>query len=140
MSSSILPPPADKPDDGYNPTWRPETFPSTISGIVEARVTLRYRRPRDPDRPTFEKLTVQTPDGELIDVMCTSIRLGRLVIKHDPRPGDPISITAFGPDSNNWPQFGMVVDRSARVVGGGDEPSEISKQAEELFGDEEAAR
>ena len=69
MSSPILPPPADTPDDGYNATWDPQTFRDTISGVVEARVTLKYRRPLDPERATFEKLTIQTQDGELIDVL-----------------------------------------------------------------------
>ena len=140
---SSIPPPADAPDDGYNPTWRPETFPATISGVVEGRVTLKFTSPLDPNRTTFEKLTIQTPDGELIDVLCGSARLARLVVKHDPRPGDSISITHFGLDGKGWPQFGMNVDRSGRLANREQpelsENEKVNRRARELLGDGEAA-
>lgn len=131
-----LPPPATEPDDGRNETWEPETFPDTIAGEVVSRTTLKFRQPRG-ERETFEKLVVQTPDRELIDVLCGRARLARLVVKHDPRPGDLVSITAFGPDEKTWHEYGLNVDKSARLEQG--ELVEEARSEEALFGDEEAA-
>jgi hypothetical protein len=117
MSAPSFPPPADEPDDGYNPTWNPQEFPNTISGVIESRVTLKFTSPRDPNRTTFEKLTFDTQDGKLVDVLGSSARLARLIVKHDPRPGDAASITHFGLDGDGWPQFGMNVDKSGRLTG-----------------------
>jgi hypothetical protein len=141
MTSSSLPPPAEAPDDGYNATWSPDEFPDTVSGNIEARITLKFTSPRDPNRTTFEKLTILKSDGELIDVLGGSARLARLIAKHDPRPGDSISITHFGLDGKGWPQFGVNVDKSARLAGPDEETEDekIARQAQTLLGDAEAA-
>jgi hypothetical protein len=111
---SSIPPPAAEPDNGYNATWDPQAFPDTISGLVESRTTLKFRQPQS-ERTTFEKLVVQTPNGELVDVLCGRARLARLVAKHDPRPGDGVSVTAFGRDEKGAYQYGMNVDKSSRI-------------------------
>ena len=131
-----LPTPATEPDDGHNPTWEPESFPETIAGEIVARAALKFRQPRG-ERETFEKLVVQKPDRELVDVLCGRARLARLVVKHDPRPGDLIAITAFGPDEKGWHEYGMNVDKSARLEQ--DKLVEEARAEEALFGDEEAA-
>jgi hypothetical protein len=135
-----MPPPADAPDDGYNETWDPSTYPDTISGLTESRNTLKFSQPRG-ERTTFEKLVIQTPDGELVDVLCGRAGLARLVAKHDPRPGDAISITAFGKNEKGAYQYGMNVDKSGRLVAGDLEPTETAKVASEthrIFGEEAA--
>ncbi len=140
MSSSPIsvPPPADEPDDGYNPTWDPETFPDTIAGVVESRNTLKFSQPRG-DRDTFEKLVIQTPDGELVDVLGGRAALARLIVKHDPRPGDAIAITAFGMNEKGAYEYGINVDKSARIVTS--EAAEVSRAANAPLplGDEEEA-
>ena len=72
----------------------------------------------------------------MVDVLCGRARLARLVVKHDPRPGDLIAITAFGPDEKGWHEYGMNVDKSARVEQ--DKLVEEARAEEALF-DEEAA-
>lgn len=115
-----LPPAADAPDDGYNEVWigcekdaPSEAFPDTLAGEIVSRTTLKFRQPRG-EREAFEKLVVQRPDRELIDVPCGRARLARLVVKFDPQVGDLISVTAFGPDEKGWHRYGMNVDRSQR--------------------------
>jgi hypothetical protein len=148
-SSPSVPPPADAPDDGYNATWDPETFPDTIAGVVESRNTLKFRTPRgeDGERTTFEKLVIQQ-DGELIDVLGGRAALARLIAKHDPRPGDAIAITAFGKNEKGAFQCGMNVDKRARTVNGDpgfgvkrSEAAQVSRAVNEplRLGDEENA-
>ena len=97
MSAPNLPPPATEPDDGRNLTREPSEFPDTLAGEIASRTALKFRQLRG-ERETFEKLVIQRSDGELIDVLCGRARLARLVVKHDPQPGDLIAITAFGED------------------------------------------
>jgi hypothetical protein len=112
-SSPSIPDPPAEPDDGYNETWNPETFPATIGGAVEGRTTLKFAQPRG-ERTTFQKLVIQTPDGELVDVLGGRAGLARLIAKHDPQVGDAIAITAFGQNEKGAYQYGMTVDRSGR--------------------------
>ena len=124
-----IPPPATEPDDGRNPTWEPETFPGHPRAAgYDSRTTLKCRQPQGERRTTFEKLVVQTPDGE------TGRRARRpgapsrgLIVKHDPQPGDLVAITAFGPDEKGWHEYGLNVDKSAR------DQLPDAEEAEELF-------
>jgi hypothetical protein len=147
MSAPKLPAPPSEPDDGRNPTWEPTEFPATVAGEIASRTTLKFRQPRG-ERETFEKLVIQS-DGELIDVLCGRARLARLVVKHDPQPGDLISVRAFGPDPNGWHEYGMNVDKSPRLANRAGsaldgEPSAAAKASRALneplpLGDEVAA-
>ena len=131
-----LPAAPTEADDGRNETWEPESFPETIAGEIVARAALKFRQPRG-ERETFEKLVVQKPDGELVDVLCGRARLARLVVKHDPRPGDLVAITAFGTDEKGWHEYGLNVDKTARFEQ--DKLVEEASSEEALFGEEEAA-
>ena len=111
MSSPTVPTPPAEPDDGYNPTWDPDTFPDAIGGVVEGRTTLKFAQPRG-ERTTFEKLVIQTPDGELVDVLGGRAGLARLITKHDPQVGDAIAISAFGKNEKGAYQYSMSVIRS----------------------------
>ena len=63
----------------------------------------------------------------MIDVLCGRARLARLIVKHDPQPGDLVAITAFGPDEKGWHEYGLNVDKSAR------DQLPDAEEAEELF-------
>lgn len=47
-------------------------------------------------------------------MLCGRARLARLIVKHNPRVGDLISVTDFGPDDKGWHRYGVTVDKSAR--------------------------
>jgi len=140
-----IPPPADAPDDGFNATWNPTTYPDTIAGVVESRTTLKFVQPRG-DRTTFQKLVVERPDGQLVDVLGGRVNLARLITKHDPQPGDGISITAFGADDRGAFQYGMNVAKGASEADANlDQEAldmsagEISRAVNAPFGEERAS-
>lgn len=59
-ANQSIPPPADEPDDGCNPTFSPEEFPATVGGEIVARTTHKFSKPRG-ERTTFEKLVLEQP-------------------------------------------------------------------------------
>jgi hypothetical protein len=133
-ANQSIPPAADEPDDGYNPTFDPQEFPATVGGEIVSRTTHKFNKPRG-ERTSFEKLVIEQPGGELIDVLCGRARLARLTVKHDPQVGDLISVTDFGPDEKGWHQYGMTVDKSARL----EQEEMVAEAREALFSEEEVS-
>ena len=106
---TTIPPAPTEPDPSSNNDWDPSPGES-ISGQVHDRETFETKY---GDRVV---LSIATGDGEVIRVPCFRTHLRELLAANDPRPGDGIAVTYFGPNPGEKKElYAMRVDSSDRL-------------------------
>ena len=132
-SSPSIPEPADTPDPSSNDDWDPSPG-EHISGHVHDRETFETKY---GDRVV---LSIATGDGDVVRVPCFRTHLRELLAVNNPKPGDAVSITYFGPnpgEKKEW--YAMRVARSGSLLDAPpSEAVEMSKALNAPLDDEEA--
>ena len=137
MSPSKIPAPAEGPDPSEHDDWEPEAGDS-IAGIV------RDREEVETKFGVRTVLSVDTGGGDVTRVPCFRTHLRELVGAERSQVDDGIWIGYYGTEEGRRKErYAMRVSKQDSLLD--DEPSEaaeeskVSRQAEELLGDEGAS-